>query len=131
MVKYDNVPMYSGDTRLTWLSIKRLDKESCHDWRDFQKIKNELCGESRFGVEIYPPESELVDVSNQYHLWVFPEGLRLPFGFANRQVAGAEGNGVESESSESGAKQRTFENAPSDMSSLEEAEKIERGIGNE
>lgn len=57
--------------RVIWLSIKRNDRETCHDWRDFQRIKNELCGPEAEGVELYPAESRVVDTSNQYHLWVF------------------------------------------------------------
>ena len=26
------------------LSIRRIDREPVHDWRDIQRIKNELCG---------------------------------------------------------------------------------------
>lgn len=68
------------------LSIKRRDKAVIHDWRDLQRIKNELCGPEREAVEIYPAESRLVDTSNQYHLWVLPAGERVPFGFNGRLV---------------------------------------------
>lgn len=64
-----------------WLSIKRRDKKVIHDWRAFQRIKNELCGESREAIEIYPPEEHLVDEANQFHLWVMPEGMVSPVGF--------------------------------------------------
>lgn len=88
------------DTSPTHLSIKRLDKESIHDWRDLQQIKNELCGEECEAVEIYPAESRLVDAANQYHLWVFPEGFRIPFGYQERLTATPE------EAASIGAKQR-------------------------
>lgn len=58
------------------LSIKRLDRGVIHDWRHLQQIKNEIIGEEQLAIEIYPPESELIDTSNQYHLWHFP-GLRF------------------------------------------------------
>lgn len=71
----------------THLSIKRNDRDVCRDWRDFQRIKNELCGPEREGFEMYPAESRLVDGANQYHLWVLPLGLRIPLGFDDgRQV---------------------------------------------
>lgn len=54
------------------LSIKRVDKLVIHDWRDLQRIKNELAGPEMLAVEIYPPESKLVDTANQYFLWVVP-----------------------------------------------------------
>ncbi len=54
------------------LSIKDLAKTTRHDWRDLQRIKSEVCGAEAAGVEIYPPESRLVDTANQYHLWCYP-----------------------------------------------------------
>lgn len=66
--------------RVVWLSIKRNDREPCKDWRDFQKIKNQLCGREAEGVELYPAESRVVDTANQYHLWVFTK-QRMPLGF--------------------------------------------------
>lgn len=88
------------------LSIKRLDQETIHDWREMQRIKNELCGPNRERVEIYPAEQRLVDTSNQYHLWVLPEGVEFPFGFAGRAV---------SETEYAGNKQRSFEVPPDDL----------------
>ncbi len=59
-----------------------------HDWRDFQRIKNELVGPEAEGVELYPAESQLADSANQYHLWVFDgSGFRFPFGFNDRLVS--------------------------------------------
>ena len=71
---------------LIWLSIKRIDNRPCRDWRDFQRIKNELLGPEVEAVELYPAESRRVDAANQYHLWAFP-GQILPFGFGERLVA--------------------------------------------
>lgn len=68
-----------GEAGAIWLSIKHHDKKAIRDWRHFQRIKNELAGEEREGLEIFPPESQLVDTANQYHLWVLPEGQRTPF----------------------------------------------------
>ena len=72
------------------LSIKRLDKEPIHDWRELQEIKNRIIGPENEGFEIYPLNSRLVDSANQYHLWVFMKiGLRLPIGFDERFVKDA------------------------------------------
>lgn len=68
------------------LSIKTHDKQPRHDWRDLQRIKNEVCAAELDAVEVYPAESKLVDTANQYHLFVFAH-LRLPFGFQSRLVA--------------------------------------------
>lgn len=89
-----------------WLSIKRrFTKEPVHDWRHFQKIKNELVGEENEGIELYPAESRLVDTSNQYHLFVLQDPkMRFPIGFQDRAVAaksmlGAEQRGFDENSS--------------------------------
>ena len=74
------------DGGVTWLSIKRRDKDSIHDWRDMQLIKNMICGEEREGCEIYPAESRLVDTSNQYHIFVLPQGQIFPFGYSDRLI---------------------------------------------
>lgn len=83
------------------LSIKRRDKEMIHDWRELQRIKNELLGEEVEAVELYPADSRLVDTSNQYHLWCLPEGMRFPFGYTDRLVGEGDGR--------FGSKQRPFE----------------------
>lgn len=85
-VNMREIPADDGGAPLVHLSIKRRDKATVHDWRDLQRIKNELCGPEREAVEIYPAESRLVDTANQYHLWVLPEGSRVPFGFDERLV---------------------------------------------
>lgn len=67
---------------LVHLSIKRLDKAPCRDWRDFQQIKNQLVGPECEGVELYPAESRVVDTANQYHIWVIDSpAFRFPFGY--------------------------------------------------
>lgn len=67
------------------LSFKTHDKQAHHDWRDMQRIKNEICGHECDAIEIYPAESKLVDTANQYHLFVF-RTFKLPFGFQERLV---------------------------------------------
>ena len=76
-----------------YLSIKTINKEPIHDWRDLQQIKNELCGKDREALEIYPAESRLVDTANQYHLWVIPKDAQIPFGFTQREVITKEQEG--------------------------------------
>jgi hypothetical protein len=56
------------------LSIRHNQGKAVRDWRHFQKIKNELAGEEREALEIFPKESDLIDVSNSYHLFVLPAG---------------------------------------------------------
>lgn len=88
-----------------WLSIKRLDRGVVRDWRHLQRIKTELCGPESEAVEIFPPESQLVDTANQFHLWVLPSGRFLSVGFRyGRTIA------TPSEAEHYGARQRAFEN---------------------
>jgi|TARA_R100001163_G_scaffold52078_1_gene39455 hypothetical protein len=82
--------MSSGSFGVIHLSVKTHDKEPIRDWRDMQRIKNELVGEEHEAVELYPAESRLVDTANQYHMWVFDkpvsDGAYYPFGFHDRLV---------------------------------------------
>ncbi|KWX71587.1 hypothetical protein AMQ84_27065 [Paenibacillus riograndensis] len=48
-------------------------------WAEKQRIKNELLGEERTAIEVFPANSDLVDEANMYHLWVLPAGMKLPF----------------------------------------------------
>lgn len=73
------------------LSIKRRDKERVgpERYRDFMAIKDQLIGPNFEAVEIYPPRNHEVDTANQYHLWVLPLDMVLPFGFhEGRRVSG-------------------------------------------
>lgn len=100
--------------QITWLSIKRNDRRAIHDWRDLQRIKNEICGAEREAVEIYPAESRPTDTANQYHLWVMPSSYQLPFGYSERLVAS---DGAIDPSNGIAAQQRPFKpgEAPSDV----------------
>lgn len=49
-------------------------------WKIKQEIKNELFGENKTAIEIFPDERELVDVCDVYHLWIFEKGFKIPFG---------------------------------------------------
>jgi hypothetical protein len=67
------------------VSIKRRDKEPIYDWRDMQLIKNELLGKNVTMLQVFPPESRLVDTANQYYFYAFWE-YELPFGFKERVI---------------------------------------------
>ena len=105
-----------------WISFKHLTKEAIHDWRAMQRIKNELIGPEREGFEIFPAESRLVDTSNQFHIFVLPEGEKLAVGYAGRSIVKGHNDftpGV------GGSKQRGFskEDEPEDAVSLKEMKK--------
>ena len=77
----------------SWLSIRRLDGAPEHDFRNLQRLKNELAGEETEAVELYPAESRLVDMANQCHLWCLPPNVRFPFGLPARAVSEEEVGG--------------------------------------
>lgn len=83
------------DEDQVWLSIRRLDRAPCRDWRDFQRIKNQLVGPECEAVELYPAESRLVDTANQFWLWCSNDPtFRYPIGFdAGRTVTSESGAG--------------------------------------
>ncbi len=93
-----------------WLSIVNRDRSARHDWRDFQRLKNELVGPEREAIEVYPAESRLVDTNNQYHLFVMPEGAVIPVGYLERDVGVKQRPG-------SAHRQRPFEVPPADLDS--------------
>jgi len=75
-------PLDGGEYIL--LGIHCEDGEPRHDWRDFQAIKNQLCGPEWEAVELFPAESRLLDPSNYYMLWCAP---KIPIGkFRGRNI---------------------------------------------
>ena len=99
VAKYDD-----GET--IHLSIKRLDGQALQDWRELQRIKNELLGKEVEAVQLHPAESRLLDMCDQVHLWALKQG-RFQFGFNERIVS--EGTVLP------GQTQRPFEQKPPDL----------------
>lgn len=108
---------------MTHLSIKRRDKASIKDWRDLQRIKNEILGTDVEAVELYPNEDRLVDTANQYHLWALPAGYTFPFGFGERLVTEIT-DGPVGES-----QQRPFDEKPGDLADKNKLNRIHRELG--
>ena len=54
-------------------------------WAMKQQIKNELFGENRFAIEVFPKQKNLVDVCDVYHLWVFDKKVDMPFGISRSE----------------------------------------------
>jgi hypothetical protein len=69
------------DGHVKELSIRRDDRSWPRDWRDFQRIKNEIAGPEVEAVELFPAESRLYDTANQFWLWCLPPGEKFSFGF--------------------------------------------------
>lgn len=69
---------YSGARHLAISSLSGIRPS----WPEAQRIKNELAGEGATAVEVYPPQGEVIDQADMYHLWVLPG--RLPFSIGMR-----------------------------------------------
>jgi len=109
-----------GFPRFIHLCFKHDANVAITDFRDMQRIKNELVHPEAFAFQIFPPESQLVDGANQYHLWVlipdgFPEVVPdnpddwpvLPYGFFDGRLV--------TDIAPTGGRQRTFESLPDDI----------------
>jgi len=72
---------------VTHLWVRRHDKTPT-TWAELMRVKNELVGPERVGVEVIPPVSQLIDDAMMFHVFVLPEGFALPFGLHLRKKAG-------------------------------------------
>jgi hypothetical protein len=52
-------------------------------WWEMQRIKNEILGEEATAVEVYPPNSEVVDEADMFHIWSIDP---LPFTIFTAKV---------------------------------------------
>jgi hypothetical protein len=91
------------------ISFHRHSRGPVRDWRHFQAIKNEVAGPERLAIEVFPPESALVDEANEYHLWVLPEGTEegFPFMFPTRRVG--DQDDMERDQGRTSARQRDWQ----------------------
>lgn len=71
-------PELDGWPPIIEMSLKLNTREPWSDWRDFYRIKSELCGTSCWAIEVYPSQFALVDSANQYHMFCFPPGAVFP-----------------------------------------------------
>lgn len=83
------VRLISVDGPFQHFGIRRQDGAPCHSWPDFQALKNQLLGPETECAELYPAESRLVDIGNEYHLYAcLDRSFRFPFGYRARAVRG-------------------------------------------
>lgn len=64
--------------------VGRSDGSGDIPWAVKMEIKNDLFGEKRVAIEVFPTQDRLVDVCDCYRLWVFEKGFQLPFGIHPR-----------------------------------------------
>ena len=72
----------------------KMGGEAAIGWSEKMMIKNELFGEDRFAIEVYPKQRNLVDVTDTYHLWVFNKKYDMPFGIHPREYQKAINRGA-------------------------------------
>lgn len=53
------------------MMIRRNDEEPIREWHAIQRIKSQILGDEAIAIQVFPKESELVDVANLY--WLFYE----------------------------------------------------------
>lgn len=69
------------------ISYHRRDRSAARDWREAQMIKNDIVGPEQEMVELYPAESRIVDMANEFHMWGFAGVPMVGLGFNDgRQV---------------------------------------------
>jgi hypothetical protein len=56
-----------------WLQVWRKDGNDGISWDELQVMKNIVFGEDAVAFEIYPPQSEVVNIKNVRHLWIFDQ----------------------------------------------------------
>ena len=74
--------------------LPSMGGEAAIGWNEKMTIKNELFGEDRFAIEIYPKQERLVDVADVYHLWVFNKKYDMPFGIHPKEYRKAINRGA-------------------------------------
>ena len=75
-------------------SIVSVGGEAAIGWAEKMMIKNELFGENRFAIEVYPKQDKLVDITDTYHLWVFDKKFEMPFGIHPKEYQKAINRGA-------------------------------------
>lgn len=110
----EDTPTPEGWPGVVHLSFRHNANIAITDFRDMQRIKSEMVHPEAMALQIFPGESQLVDLCNQYHLWVMvPESWpNVPEGFDWRAAwlpIGFMGGRNVSENPPPGGRQRTFE----------------------
>ena len=84
------VAIAAAEVLVTRIEVIRRDRTEIRDWRDLQRIKNDVVGPEHEAVELFPAESRLIDSANRYYLWCFPLGSVAIGMYGERRVWGPE-----------------------------------------
>jgi hypothetical protein len=106
MRKEDGVTVCSRLIRTKWGNVEHVtitkhnkdglptaDGSGDLTWAEKYEIKNELFGENRAAVEVFPKADKLVDSCDVYHLWVFDKKFEMPFGIHPKEYTKAVNRG--------------------------------------
>jgi hypothetical protein len=88
--RHSGDPVFGTYGGMIQLGINTHEGTARHDWRDFQAIKNQIAGAETEAFELYPADSRLIDPSNYYTLWCFPDLGRIKVGLNFRRVRDAD-----------------------------------------
>jgi hypothetical protein len=78
------VQVHEHNEAVLRVSIATADRQKHPDrltWPTLQRLKREIGRGDWEAVEIYPADNDQVNVDDMRHLWVFKDGMKLPFGF--------------------------------------------------
>ena len=71
---------YDGLIRLT-VNRVRMQPDGHYEqgitWDELQRVKHEVGYGEAQAIEVYPPDSEVVDDANMRHLWILPEPVTV------------------------------------------------------
>ena len=73
--------------------LPTMDGSGDLSWSEKYQIKNELFGENRVAIEIFPKADKLIDTCDVYHLWVFDKKFEMPFGIHPKEYTKAVNRG--------------------------------------
>lgn len=79
MVYYNNryEVLITDHESYTHMRMARIDRAPIDKhWSTMNKVKSQLVedGNKRWGMEFYPPDHEILDQSNWYHMWILKLG---------------------------------------------------------
>lgn len=60
---------YSEIDKYIHIRIHRDDSGTVFHWMDIQEIKNQLLGENKIAIQVYPRSDQLVNNGNTCHIW--------------------------------------------------------------
>ena len=82
----DGYTVRSRQIKTDWGTVEHVtitrvnEKDGDIPWAVKQQIKEELFGIRANAIEVFPDRKRLIDVMDEYHLWILPKDFQIPFG---------------------------------------------------